>query len=289
MKRFALIGVGGYIAPRHLEAIKATGNNLVAAMDIHDNAGILDSYFPDCDFFTEIERFDRHLDKLRRNGQGIDYLVVCTPNYLHDAHIRLGIRNGAHVICEKPVVINPWNLDALEKIQEETGKQLYGILQLRYHSEVIALKNEIFYSESKKKYKVNLKYFTPRGNWYMYSWKGNVEKSGGLAGNIGIHLWDMLIWLYGQVEKIDLIIKNSQNISGVFFMEKAEVHWELSIDKSNSPNRFLDCDGKQVLFNSGFSDLHTICYQEILAGRGFGINTLRPSIELLHRINRILF
>jgi UDP-N-acetyl-2-amino-2-deoxyglucuronate dehydrogenase len=285
--KFAIIGVAGYIAPRHLEAIRETGNLCVAAMDIHDSVGILDQYFPDCHFFTEIERFDRHLDKLRRAGEGIDFLVVCTPNYLHDAHIRLGLRNGAHVICEKPLVINPWNLDALDVIEKETGKNVYGIMQLRYHPEVIELRNKVFASRSGKKSEVELIYHTPRGLWYEYSWKGNSEKSGGVAMNIGIHFFDLLQWIFGEVENISLKKSELRHISGNFQMVNADVHWDLSIDQGPK-KRMLSIDGQQIVLDQDFERLHILSYKDILEGGGLRIKDVRKSIELVQSVNKMI-
>jgi UDP-N-acetyl-2-amino-2-deoxyglucuronate dehydrogenase len=230
MKNFSLIGAGGYIAPRHMKAIKDTGNNLLAAIDKHDSVGILDSYFPDADFFTEFERFDRHVEKLRRQGTKIDYVSVCSPNYLHDAHIRFGLRIGANVICEKPVVLNPWNIEALMDIEKETGGAVFTILQLRLHPAIIALKEKIAAAPADKKHTVNLQYITSRGHWYHTSWKGDIEKSGGIATNIGVHFFDMLIWIFGDVKSNTVTENTAQTASGQLELEKANVNWMLSID-----------------------------------------------------------
>src|SRR4029079_2983928 len=235
MKNFALIGAGGYIAPRHMKAIKDTGNNLIAALDKHDSVGILDSYFPDADFFTEFERFDRHLEKLKRQGIKIDFVSVCSPNYLHDAHIRFGLRIGANVICEKPVVLNPWNIDALEEIEKETGHRVFTILQLRLHPAMIALKEKITAAPSGKKHKVDLQYITSRGHWYHTSWKGDITKSGGIATNIGLHFFDLLTWVFGPVRRSVLHVSRRDCASGVLDLARARVRWFLSINADHVP------------------------------------------------------
>jgi UDP-N-acetyl-2-amino-2-deoxyglucuronate dehydrogenase len=294
MKNFALIGVAGFIAPRHLKAIKETGNNLVAALDKFDQVGVLDSYFPHADFFTEFERFDRHLDKLRRQGTKIDYVSICTPNYLHDSHMRFALRQHADAICEKPLVLNPWNVDALSEIERETGKKIYTILQLRLHPSIIALKNKIAASDPKKVYDIDLSYITSRGNWYQISWKGDNAKSGGVATNIGIHFFDMLMWIFGNVKESRVISQNPHTASGELKLERANVKWMLSIDASTLPKavqekgqrtyRSIRIEGEEIEFSEGFTDLHTKSYQEILNGNGFGIDDARPSIELVHAI-----
>ncbi|HYM94893.1 MAG TPA: Gfo/Idh/MocA family oxidoreductase [Chitinophagaceae bacterium] len=294
MKNFALIGAGGYIAPRHMKAIKETGNNLIAALDKNDSVGILDSYFPEADFFTEFERFDRHLEKLKRQGTHIDYVTICSPNYLHDAHIRFGLRIGADVICEKPLVLNPWNADALMEIEKETGKKVYTILQLRLHPAIIALKEKIAKGPKEKKYKIDLRYITSRGHWYNVSWKGDIQKSGGIATNIGIHFFDMLLWIFGDV-KINDVLKHDKNAAaGKLVLDKAEVNWFLSIDARDLPKgiaetgkrifRSITIDGKEFEFSDGFTELHTRSYEEILKGNGFPIQETRKSIELVHDI-----
>jgi UDP-N-acetyl-2-amino-2-deoxyglucuronate dehydrogenase len=300
MKRFALIGAGGYIAPRHMKAIKDTGNILVAAMDRCDSVGIIDSYFPDADFFTEFERFDRHIDKLKRKGEKIDYVSICSPNYLHDAHIRWALRSGADAICEKPLVLNPWNLDGLEEIEKETGKKVYNILQLRVHPSIIALKEKIQkeYQQKGKKYNVDLSYITSRGKWYFVSWKGVLEKSGGVATNIGIHFFDMLIWIFGDVKHTEVHYSEPlKKMGGFIELEKANVRWFLSVDYNDLPEhikqkgqrtyRSITFDGEEIEFSEGFTDLHTVVYQDILNGGGFGINDARPSIELVYQIRNL--
>jgi len=290
-KRFALIGAAGYIAPRHMKAIKDLGHELVAAMDSHDSVGVLDRYFLDTDFFTEIERFDRHLDKLRRQGKGIDYLVVCSPNYLHDAHIRFGLRLGADVICEKPLVLNPWNLDALAEIEQETQKKIYTILQLRLHPEVIKLKERIDKGSKDRVYEIQLDYLTTRGKWYDYSWKGDVSKSGGIATNIGIHFFDMLIWIFGDVVESHPTKIASNFASGELHLAQARVKWTLSTDYHQLPEkvkvaggktyRALMIDGDEFEFSGGFEELHRRSYEEILAGKGYGLESVARTIDLV--------
>ncbi|MBN8699145.1 MAG: Gfo/Idh/MocA family oxidoreductase [Chitinophagales bacterium] len=294
MKNFALIGAGGYIAPRHMKAIKDTGNVLVAALDKHDSVGILDSYFPDADFFTEFERFDRHLEKQKRLGRKIDFISICSPNYLHDAHIRFGLRIGADVICEKPIVLNPWNIDALLEIEKETGRNIYTILQLRLHPAIAALKEKIEKEPSGKKYKISLRYITSRGHWYHTSWKGDIQKSGGIATNIGVHFFDMLLWIFGNVTSSTVSEHSDQTASGHLELEKASVDWMLSIDATKLPPeaagagkrtfRALTIDGEGFEFSDGFTELHTKSYEEILKGNGFRISETIESIKLVHQI-----
>ena len=294
MKNFALIGAGGYIAPRHMKAIKDTGNNLIAALDKHDSVGILDSYFPEADFFTEFERFDRHIEKLKRQGIKTDFVSVCSPNYLHDAHIRFGLRIGANVICEKPVVLNPWNIDALMEIEKETGNQVFTILQLRLHPAIIALKEKIASLPSGKKHLVDLTYITSRGHWYNASWKGDIQKSGGIATNIGVHFFDMLMWVFGDVVENNVTSHSNQTAAGHLELEKASVNWSLSIDPNTLPEmikaagkrtyRTLNIDGEGFEFSEGFTELHTQSYAEIIAGKGFPIPETRKAIELVHQI-----
>jgi UDP-N-acetyl-2-amino-2-deoxyglucuronate dehydrogenase len=296
MKRFALIGAAGYIAPRHMKAIKETGNELVASLDKHDNVGILDSYFPGSDFFTEFERFDRHLDKLRRQGQGVDYVSICSPNYLHDSHIRLALRQQAHAICEKPLVLNPWNVDALEEIEKETGKRVFTILQLRLHPAIIELRNKVMAGPIDKVYDIDLTYITSRGNWYHVSWKGDEAKSGGVATNIGVHFFDMLLWIFGSVKNISVKEHTEDTASGTLSLERARVNWLLSIDADRLPQsaktagkrtyRSLTMEGNSIEFSDGFTDLHTDSYKEILSGRGFGLKEARQSIDLIHQIRK---
>lgn len=295
-KNFAITGVAGYIAPRHLKAIKDTGNNLVAALDPNDSVGILDSYFGNVQFFTDPERFDRHLEKLMRkqDTDKIDYLSICSPNHLHDAHIRMAMRVKANAICEKPLVLNPWNLDLLQEIEQETGKKVYNILQLREHQTIIDLKNRIDSEKATQKYDIDLSYMTTRGNWYLYSWKGQVEKSGGLVTNIGIHFFDMLVWIFGKVEKIELHLSSPKTAAGYLELERARVKWFLSIDGDLLPTdvkaankktfRSIKINGQEFEFSEGFTDLHTIVYQQILAGKGFGLEDARSAVEIAYNI-----
>ena len=294
MKNFVLVGAGGYIAPRHMKAIKDTGNNLVAALDRHDSVGILDSYFPAADFFTEFERFDRHVEKLKRQGTHTDYVSVCSPNYLHDAHIRFGLRIGADVICEKPVVLNPWNIDALMEIEKETGRNVYTILQLRLHPAIIALREKIKTGPADKKYSVKLRYITSRGHWYHTSWKGDMQKSGGIATNIGVHFFDMLLWIFGDVKKNKIIQHTDDTAAGTLELERADVEWFLSIDANTLPEeatkegkrtfRTLTIDGDAFEFSEGFTELHTRSYEEIIAGNGFRISETKKAIEVVSHI-----
>ena len=297
MKRFALIGAAGFIAPRHLKAIKETGNELVAALDKHDNVGILDSYFPAADFFVEFERFDRYLDKIKRKGNPVDYVSICSPNYLHDSHIRFALRYGANAICEKPLVLNPWNVDALAEIEQETGRKINTILQLRLHPSIIALRERVLNGPKNKTYDVDLQYMTSRGNWYNASWKGEISKSGGVATNIGIHFFDMLIWIFGSVKKVNVVSMDDYHASGVLELERANVKWFLSIKYEHIPEqirkagkrtyRSLVMEGEEIEFSDGFTDLHTKSYEEILKGNGFGLTEARASIELVHSIRNL--
>jgi len=294
---FAIIGVGGYIAPRHLKAIRDTGNVLVAAVDPSDSVGLLDQYSFDVRFFTEIERFDRHMEKLHRGPveNRVHYVTVVSPNYLHDAHCRLGLRVGADVICEKPLVINPWNLDPLLDLEQETGRRIHTILQLRLHPELLKLREKLLQERSDhRKHDVVMTYLTSRGAWYHTSWKGVAEKSGGVATNIGIHFFDLLMWLFGSVGDVRLHQADNQRMAGFIDLEYARVRWFLSVDHNDLPFpakpgqkstfRSITVDGQEVEFSEGFTDLHTRVYEETLAGRGFGIADARPSIELVHRI-----
>lgn len=292
---FALIGAAGFVAPRHMKAIHETGNRLVAALDRHDNVGILDSYFPDASFFTETERFDRHVDKLRRIGEEkIDFISICSPNYLHDAHIRLSLRNQAHAICEKPLVLNPWNIDALAEIEKETGKRIYNILQLRYHPAIIALREKVASGPEDKVYDIDLAYITSRGKWYFTSWKGDTSKSGGIATNIGVHFFDMLSWIFGEAEENILHHIADDKAGGFLRLKKARVRWFLSLDVKDVPEeqrskgqrtfRSITVDGEEIEFSGGFTDLHTLTYQNILAGNGFGPEDARGSIETVFNI-----
>ncbi|MFC0775995.1 Gfo/Idh/MocA family oxidoreductase [Terrimonas alba] len=298
MKNFVLIGAGGYIAPRHMKAIKDTGNNLVAALDKNDSVGILDNYFPETDFFTEFERFDRHIDKLKRQGIHTDYVSVCSPNYLHDSHIRFGLRAGADVICEKPLVLNPWNVDGLMDMEIETGHHVYTILQLRLHPAIIALKEKVQNTPTDKKYDIDLRYITSRGHWYHISWKGDIAKSGGIATNIGVHFFDMLMWIFGDVKENEVTQHDANTAAGKLVLEKANVTWFLSIDPKTLPpdaiaagkrtHRSLNIDGDQFEFSDGFTELHTQSYQAILNGKGFRISETSKAIQLVHSIRNSL-
>ena len=295
MKNFALIGAAGYIAPRHMKAIKDTGNNLIAALDSFDSVGVIDSYFPNADFFVEFERFDRHISKLQfENNVKLDYASICTPNYLHDSHIRFALRQGADAICEKPLVLNPWNIDSLMKIEEETGNKIYNILQLRVHPSIIALKNKIDNGPKDKIYDVDLTYLTSRGHWYYTSWKGDSNKSGGIATNIGVHFYDMLSWIFGDVKENIVHLHTHDRASGYLELEKARVRWFLSIndevlpkhivEKGQRTYRSITIEGEELEFSGGFTDLHTTSYEEILMGNGYGIEDARTAIEIVHSI-----
>ena len=296
VKNFALIGAAGYVAPRHMRAIKELGHELVAAMDPSDSVGVLDQYFPKVDFFTEFERFDRHLEKLKRQGEALDYLSVCTPNYLHDAHIRFGLRLGAEVICEKPLVLNPWNLAPLIDLEQETGKKVSCILQLRLHPSVQALKQKVESAPAEKIFDVDLTYITSRGKWYYASWKGDESKSGGVATNIGVHFFDMLQWVFGPVQHLKVHVHNHDRAAGYLELERARVRWFLSINGETLPEaiqhkelktfRSVQLDGEQFEFSDGFHDLHTQSYQNILLERGFGISEAQASIEMIQRIRQ---
>ncbi len=294
MKNFALIGAAGYIAPRHMSAIKDTDNNLIAALDKCDSVGIIDSYFPDADFFTEYERFDRHIDKLRRSGKKIDYVSICTPNYLHDSHIRFALKQNADAICEKPIVLNPWNVDALSEIQDETGKKINTILQLRLHPAIAGLKKKIQNAQKDKIYDIDLTYITSRGNWYYISWKGDKSKSGGIATNIGVHFFDMLTWIFGDVKLNVVHISEDKKAAGFLQLKNARVRWFLSLDKSDLPKdavkkglptyRSITVEGEELEFSGGFTNLHTVSYKKILAGAGFTIADARKSIQTVYTI-----
>lgn len=294
---FAITGVAGYIAPRHLRAIKDTGHKLIAAVDPHDAVGLLDRVAFDVRFFTEFERFDRHLEKLRRGPEEgrVHYMSICSPNYLHDAHIRLALRVGAHAICEKPLVINPWNLDALQELERESGQHVWTILQLRVHPQLVALRERLAANPTAK-HDVCLTYITARGRWYDVSWKGVEERSGGVVTNIGIHFFDLLLWLFGSVQHSEVHLKEPKRAGGFIELERADVRWFLSTDASDLPFtpepgikttfRSITVDGEEVEFSEGFTDLHTRVYEEIFAGRGFGIDDARPSVELTSFIRR---
>lgn len=289
-----MIGAAGFVAPRHLKAIKDTGNRLVAALDKFDSVGIMDSYFPDASFFVEFERFDRHIEKLHRTGTNIDYLSICSPNYLHDSHIRFGLRHRTTVICEKPLVLNPWNVEALDQIQKETGGSVYNILQLRLHPDIIALREKVLNADPSKIFDVDLAYITSRGNWYHISWKGDISKSGGIATNIGIHFFDMLIWIFGSVKKSTVQLHTHDRAAGFLELERAKIRWFLSINEDTLPSsvkgkgqrtyRSLTMEGQEIEFSEGFKDLHTRSYEEILAGNGFILMDALPSIQLVHDI-----
>lgn len=294
MVNVALTGVAGYIAPRHLQAIRDTGNRLVAATDPHDSVGVIDSYFPDAAFFTEFERFDRHLERLRRGPEAgrVGLVSVCSPNHLHDAHIRLALRIGADALCEKPLVLNPWNLDALEELEAETGHRVWTVLQLRVHPALVALRERLL-APAGRRHQVRLSYVTSRGTWYRYSWKGDAQKSGGVATNIGVHFFDLLLWLFGDVRGQRVHAAEPTRAAGTLDLERAEVQWFLSIDAGDLPEavrgaqptyRSITVDGDEIEFSGGFRDLHTLVYERTLAGDGFGIADARPSIELVHAI-----
>lgn len=294
-KNFAVTGVAGFVAPRHLKAIADTGNRVVAAADPHDAVGLLDRFGFDVRFFTEFERFDRHLEKLRRGpaADRVHYMSICSPNYLHDAHMRLALRVGADAICEKPLVINPWNLDGLQELESETGRRIYTVLQLRLHPALVAFRERLQASPPKR-HSVQLAYLTARGRWYDVSWKGVDERSGGIVVNIGIHFFDLLAWLFGPIEAAEVHLREGKRAAGTLTLANADVHWYLSAESSDLPFkpvpgskttfRSITVDGEQLEFSEGFTDLHTRVYQEVLAGRGFGIDQARPSIEMSHRI-----
>jgi UDP-N-acetyl-2-amino-2-deoxyglucuronate dehydrogenase len=293
-KNFGLIGVAGYIAVRHLKAIKDTGNNLLASLDKFDCVGILDSYFPSSDFFVEFERFDRHFEKLKRTGTKIDYVSICSPNYLHDSHIRFALRHQADAICEKPIVLNPWNIDALQEIEKETGRRVYTILQLRLHPRILELKEKIKNGPADKVYNIDLTYITSRGNWYNISWKGDVQKSGGVATNIGVHFFDMLEWIFGAPKINTVHISDKNRAAGYLELERARIRWFLSLDINDIPRelkekgqrtyRLITLDNNEIEFSEGFTELHTMTYREILSGGGFGLEDARRSIETVYAI-----
>ena len=307
MFNFALTGVAGYIAPRHLKAIQAIDGNLVAACDPHDSVGVLDSYFPNAAFFKEFERFDRHLEKLRRSPEKdrVHYVSICSPNNLHDAHIRQALRVGADAICEKPIVLNPWNLDALAELEEEYGQRIWTVLQLRVHPAILELKRKLHRAkvtegnkEHERRYKVDLTYITTRGLWYDYSWKGDVEKSGGIATNIGVHFFDLLLWLFGYVRRSEVHVSEPRKMCGYLDLVNADVRWYLSLQRADLPEesrvngkttyRSIKVDGEELDFTRGFTDLHTTVYSEIFSGRGFGIKDAYPSIQLVHHLRHSL-
>jgi UDP-N-acetyl-2-amino-2-deoxyglucuronate dehydrogenase len=293
-KNFGIIGVAGYIAVRHLHAIKETGNNLLASLDKFDSVGRIDSYFPESDFFVEFERFDRHFDKLKRTGTKIDYVSICSPNYLHDSHIRFALRHQAEAICEKPIVLNPWNIDALQEIENETGRKIYTVLQLRLHPKILELREKIKNGPKGKIYDIDMTYVTSRGNWYSISWKGDIQKSGGVATNIGIHFFDMLSWIFGNTRKNIVHVSEPNKAAGYLELENARVRWFLSLDYNDIPDackkagkrtyRSITVNSEEIEFSEGFADLHTLTYKEILAGRGFGLKEARQSVETAYTI-----
>ena len=293
-KNFGIIGVAGYIAAKHLHAIKETGNNLLASLDKFDSVGRIDSYFPESDFFVEFERFDRHFDKLKRTGTKIDYVSICSPNYLHDSHIRFALRHQAEAICEKPIVLNPWNIDALQEIENETGRKIYTVLQLRLHPKILELREKIMNGSKDKVYDIDMTYVARRGNWYSISWKGDIQKSGGVATNIGIHFFDMLSWIFGDTRKNIVHILEPHKAAGYLELENARVRWFLSLDYNDIPVnlresgkrtfRSITVNDEEIEFSEGFADLHTMTYKEILAGRGFGLKEARQSVETAYTI-----
>ena len=296
-KNFVLIGASGYIAPRHMEAIKKTGNNLIAAYDPYDGIGIMDSFFPECNFFTEFERFDRFIDKWKRIGKNtLDYVSICSPNYLHDAHVRVALKNNATAICEKPIVLNTWNLDQLIEVENETNAKVFTILQLRLHETILKFKSEIdsiIKINKDKIFDIELEYITSRGNWYHQSWKGDRTKSGGISTNIGIHFFDMLTWIFGDVREISLSTKNDKTEQGVLIFKNANVKWKLSIDEAELPDdqkrtfRSIKYDGKELEFSQGFTDLHIKSYEGIIKGSGFGLLDARNSVDLASKIRNL--
>ena len=296
MKNFALVGAAGYIAPRHMQAIKATGNNLVAAFDPNDSVGIIDSHFPDADFFTEFERFDRHVDMRRRanDGRQIDYVAICSPNYLHDSHMRFALRSGADAICEKPLVLNTRNIDGLLDIEKDTGRKVNTILQLRVHPAIMALQEKVKAEKRASKHEVDLTYITSRGHWYLQSWKGDLKKSGGIATNIGVHFFDMLHFIFGALQGNVVHLSTTTKAAGYLEYEHARVRWFLSVDVGDVPSaqrdagqrtfRSITVSGEEIEFSGGFTDLHNRSYEEILAGRGFGLEENRAAIATVAAI-----
>lgn len=293
MANFAIIGVGGYIAPRHLEAIKDLGHNLVAAFDTKDSVGIMDRYFPDCMFFTEFERFESFVESLKKTNSKIDFVSICTPNYLHASHIKFALRVGANAICEKPLVLHASEIDELALLEKETGKKVYTVLQLRVHDAILALKNKIEAS-NKELHKIDLVYMTSRGQWYLESWKGDVKKSGGLTTNIGVHFFDMLTWIFGEALEVKVSHKDSMCEKGFVRLKKAEVNWELTIDRHRLPKQAIDAgkttfrsikiDGEEFEFSEGFTELHKHVYTDILNGKGYGVIAAKPAIEIVEKI-----
>ena len=298
MKSFALIGAAGYVAPRHMRAIRDTGNRLVAALDTNDSVGVIDDFFPDAEFFTEFERFDRHIDLRRRRGDSVEFISICSPNYLHDAHVRFALRSAAQAICEKPLVMNPWNIDGLAEMEKETGKKVNSILQLRLHPSIIALRKKVLSEKEEPIHDVDLTYITSRGHWYFVSWKGDERKSGGIATNIGVHFFDMLYFVFGPLKKSVLHFSSESTSAGYLEYERARVRWFMSADAKNLPEeavaqdlktyRSISIDGEDIEFSGGFADLHTISYQEIMAGRGFGLEENRCAIETVSDLRKMV-
>ncbi len=296
MKNFALIGAAGYIAPRHMQAIKATANDLVAAYDPNDSVGIIDSHFPNADFFTEYERFDRHVDKRRRagNGRKVDFVSICSPNYLHDSHVRFALRSQADAICEKPLVLNPWNIDGLQEVERDSGRKVHTILQLRVHPAIVSLREKVQSHRKDRKHDVDLTYITARGRWYLQSWKGDERKSGGIATNIGVHFFDMLHFIFGDLQENRVHLSSDTKAGGYLEYRHARVRWYLSVDLDDVPSlaresgqrtyRSITVDGEEIEFSEGFADLHTRSYQEILAGRGFSLEENRTAIATVAAI-----
>ena len=293
MTQFALVGAAGYIAPRHMHAMKAVGGNLTVAFDPKDSVGIIDSYFPDAHFFTEFERFDRHIDKLRRRGEGVDHIAICSPNYLHDAHCRMALRSEADAICEKPLVLNPWNIDGLAELERSSGRRIATIMQLRLHPSILELRQRIAAAPNNE-ITVDLTYITSRGRWYHVSWKGDEAKSGGIATNIGVHFFDMLVYVFGPPSANVVHLRDGARASGSLVCGRANIRWFLSVDANDLPAngiagkrtfRSITVNGEEIDFTDGFTDLHVRSYEEILAGRGFGIDTVRPSIEITSAIH----
>ena len=288
-KQFALIGAAGFVAPRHMAAIKYVGGDLVAACDPRDSVGVIDSHFPEAKFFTEFERFDRHLDRMRRKNDRIDYVSICSPNYLHDAHARFAMRSDADAICEKPLVLNPWNIDGLARMQEDTGRKVFSILQLRLHDTIQALREKVALTPDHR-YAVDLSYIASRGPWYHESWKGNESRSGGVSTNIGVHFFDMLLFVFGRVRASEAHLRDNWRAAGYLDCERADVRWFLSVDSRDLPKgldgskrsfRSIVMDGEEIEFSEGFTELHNRSYQEILVGRGFSLDDVRPSIEIV--------
>lgn len=291
---FALIGAAGFVAPRHMKAIKAVDGELVCAFDPNDSVGVIDSYYPDARFFVEFERFDRHVDKLRRQGEPLDYVSVCSPNYLHDAHVRFALRSGADAICEKPLVLNPWNIDGLAEIEEQSGRRINTILQLRLHPAIIELKHQVE-SEPDREHEVDLTYITSRGAWYHVSWKGEEKKSGGVATNIGVHFFDMLGFVFGACRRNVVHLREPERSAGYLEFDQAKIRWFLSVSAADLPDhvqgqqttyRSITVDGGEVEFSGGFADLHSDSYRRILGGEGFGLDDVRPSIELVSKVRK---